>query len=857
MNIKHHISHRSLSIAEVSDTSIERIKRDILSGNAIEDDFRTSTAGLPAQRKTEFKIYQDGEFILIAVCLLDNCPSELNPTLDNVIQIADRDEIEIFFDLNNDRIGYYQFVFKPGKEPVLYHHLPYRDAHTTKWSMLEVKDFVWDFPDNQLDNSTSSLYSIYTDESWLFVRFAIDDIFYKDICIGFNIARNSPLLMECTSWNPSSGNGLLDANSFGKIYRHTIPCYLYDYSVKFIGSDIVIEGFLGGDKEEVVFNLLNPYGEKLITTTSIDNAIWTVTAKLLNPVHGRYRLVPNIAIEPECIIFDLVTNNDRADFSVGMLYDFADDLFSTKKGNYTSEMLKSEFKMLKNIGLDHLYWIDYDPASMIDNLCGNKRYTQVNAACDNVLRFAANFSKKNEMNFTAIIKTFDRALNSHFCKKGESTFLDPIEQKHYFLSDDLHANQSVAMASHPDWWQSTRYPITRVCLYSRLFIKEILSDDIELLISDNNCNFKPYSGTMNIHSGLLDRSHQEWTPAGNIDIEGKIPNGFIEISDLKLNSPYLAIRILKPGIQLIHRVFAFCQAWDINGHPVTPTPSSSGNINDGFSFWREWNGWANKSPRMLEEYKTGTLPFCLCFNRAETLPALLEPSADESHSFWLKKLEGMCKTDTDTISIRTLFHHNNVTDYMLYAYAKSVRDKFEEVYKRKVSDNWEDCIKIRTIRGKSYTEFLRKAKTLLSSYDKKLCLHIESGFEIPPDYDQRMQFNLEWKTLIEEKVVDEIIIKGWTSQSSFIHEKILPLARLRNIPVFLCDPNSTLRWNSRRIENAETLVSEAITAGFSGYYFYEMADYKYWNKEGRPRLRASVADALRSAVDVKKLYNIE
>jgi len=257
--------------------------------------------------------------------------------------------------------------------------------------------------------------------------------------------------------------------------------------------------------------------------------------------------------------------------------------------------------------------------------------------------------------------------------------------------------------------------------------------------------------------------------------------------------------------------------------------------------------WANKSTRMLDEFVWGRGVHGLTFQRHPNLPTLLEPACEDARAVWLWHVRRILATEADGVSIRTLCHHNNVMDYMMYAFAEPVREAFRSLYGREVTPSWEDSERVRRIRGDFYTEMFREAKRLASKAGKRFVAHLEAGIEVPPSCDQRMQMHEDWQTWINEGIVDEIILKWWFPQSPFIHENVMPLAKKRGIPIHICGRNSSLRNTVRAVERAEALMRDAMAAGFAGYAFYEAADFKYRNTENVPVFRANTGDAFQAA----------
>jgi hypothetical protein len=69
---------------------------------------------------------------------------------------------------------------------------------------------------------------------------------------------------------------------------------------------------------------------------------------------------------------------------------------------------------------------------------------------------------------------------------------------------------------------------------------------------------------------------------------------------------------------------------------------------------------------------------------------------------------------------------------MLYAFAEPVRETFRSMYGREVTRSWQDCERVRRIRGDFYTGFFRDAHKVTAAAGKKLIAHLEHGIEVPP-----------------------------------------------------------------------------------------------------------------------------
>jgi hypothetical protein len=122
---------------------------------------------------------------------------------------------------------------------------------------------------------------------------------------------------------------------------------------------------------------------------------------------------------------------------------------------------------------------------------------------------------------------------------------------------------------------------------------------------------------------------------------------------------------------------------------------------------------------------------------------------------------------------------------------------------------------------------------LINGRGKKLALHFECGMEVPAEFDTRMQIEWDWQTWLEEGIPHELTLKFWDSQNTFIPREIMPRARRKGLPVWICNRNGLFN-NPRTVEIAGRVVAEAAAAGFAGLNFYENADFMRLNSQGVP-----------------------
>jgi hypothetical protein len=835
--------NRFCVVRRIKALSLGAVKRDILRMEGACGDFVTIDTALPAACQTRFAVYEVGRDLLVAIALFD---IEAFKSGDESKVV--RDEVEIFFDLRHDHIGFFQFVFQADGGILRVHHQPYPESRSTAFPWLQPRKVRWQTPE------AGAAFRGQT-PAWVFAWFAVDAVFRHDRRCGFNVARSVRHPHEPSSWNPCSGTGFQDATSFGHLYRRPPDIDLGSILISREGASLAIEG--GGTiGRGVKLELKNPHGKTTAVAPRVKRQGWRADVRLIGRTPGRYRLevkAPEpLRVEPGCVAFDLSSPGRRPDFTVGMTYDIPDDVLVAPVP-YTPEALGEELGLLARHGVRRIYWIDYAPQSTVWRLSrddGRSRRSHEN--CGDFLPLAARLSKQMEMEFIGVYKPYDIGFNfSQRDRPDRSLRYAALEAENRLvpLPPELGRNQASTMRTHPGWSAPVRYPVRRLRVYSLAPVPRLRTADIRVWVSPDNRAFRPYRGPLALRQGVVARPHFRWTPAEPVREPGTARNEFLELSGLTISDPFVAVELKKPGVTLRHRAFAFIEAWDGRGEEVPVMLATGGDTSTGLTFWKEWVSWCNRSPRLAEEYAWKTGVNGLRFGLPDRLPTLLEPAYEASRRAWLDAVARILATEADGVDIRTLCHHNGVMDYLTYAFAEPVRETFRTRYGREVSASTEDMERVRRLRGDFYTDFLRGAKALAARRGKKLIAHLECGIEVPPSCDQRMQIHLDWETWMKEGILDEVSLKWWFPQNPFIHERVLPLARRLSIPVHICDRNSSLFHTPRAIERAEALIRDAAAAGFSGYFFYEACDFKYRNAENRPMFRHHMGEALRRAAE--------
>ncbi len=850
-----HESNRWCAVTRARRLTVAGMRREILRGEGVSSGFSVLPAPAPAHDDTAFKVWGAGREIVVAVALYDSVRPLSSPGGGPT-----PDSVEILFDPRHDRIGWFQFVFAPPRidhgalkehphrdpdlagDVQILSHQPYPEAHSSGAFHMRLKKSVW-----KEDVFTACTIMQHRCR-WLFAWFDAGEVFrYGPVC-GFNICRSRSYLFETSSWNYSSGNGFQDATGFGRLYRDGAPPHVADVTARREGNRLRLAGrFSGGT---LGLELADPEGRTADVPVVASGDRWTAEVGIDGESGGRHRFRPIVngaPAEPGWLAVDVPAPAPARRFCMSVLYDSPMSIIAN---SYTPERIDRDMRTWAGLGMHRVHWIEYGDWPSFWNAFVYRwgaNYRRTVKACGGYLEGAVRAAHANGLELIADLKTFDLGMNCQAVDGFPGSSAPDIENRRFTVIPEIAAHPEWTWQANPDWSRPTAFPITRIRLYSETPIPALRRSEIRIEVSADNCRFAAYRKPYRVRQGTVRRPHERWTPAGTVREPGSRLNWYVEFDGLAIGSPYVAVRLAAEGVRLTQRGYMVAEATDAAGRRAPLTVATNGDTRRGFFFWKGWQGWSNQTEALLQERVWSGDAIGLVFREAPSMPTLLEPGFAGARDIWLARIGGILDAGADGVDIRTYCHHNGPMCYLKYAFAGPVREAFRERFGRDPRPEPADYQRVREIRGGFYTEFIRAAKRLVSSRGRRLMVEFESGIEVPAQYDVRMQLPMEWRTWIEEGLVDEIRMKWFTAQSPFVHDEILPLARRRGIPVQLISRCLHTGIEIRAEEMAERIVGGACAAGFSGYTFYEQQNLMDLNPEGISTLKGPVGPFFRKA----------
>jgi hypothetical protein len=841
------VSRKHAIVVHDANPTPEKIRQRILKDDRVNGGFEVIYAPGPCWDDSKFVVMGNDQTLLVGCCFPDSITA-----LSSVRTKHMADEFEILFDPYDDGLSYVQFYFNlSGKAPEVSHsphrdggvisevlvatHLPYAEAQSSAFEGVRLRKY-------QYTDETISGYLISGLRlRWLFAWFDTKEVFRNGKRAGFNIARQRTYIDEFGSWNHASGNGSQDAGSLGKLYRTQAPAVIEGVKTVIAGGVLTLTGTCTDKPADLALKLLDPMGKEIAIEQRWKGGQFTITARA-GGVGGRYRLVPSSqkrAVEPGFVAVDVAEAKRADDFVVSMTYDPPDNLMNT---HYSPERLDRDFGAWKKAGVQRVYWLEYSnlPSLWMAGEFGKfwgKQYKETVKHCGDFLTAAAKSAHKQGLEFYSNFKTFDIGMNFMLTEKAfrKSSAFNRLDNRYSFVAPEIAAARGATFHANPAWLRKPNLPVTRVVIYSDSKIPAIKPGSLKVLVSKDNIKYTPVRAT--VKTGVVQRPHQRWTPAGNVPESGSAKNWFIELTGFSTDKPYLALKIEGEKFQIWHRGFMVVEAFGTDGKSCVTTPATSGGLDRGYSFWKGWQGWSNQTEAVIQRRAWSSEGIGLVFDEAHCMPTLLEPAHEQARKIWLGRVSDQLAAGVDGIRIRTYCHHNGPMHYLKFAFAQPVLETFRGLYGRDPEMRDDDYEKIRNIRGDAYTQFIAAASKLVHAKGKKFAVEIESGVETPSSLNVRMQLPMQWRKWIEQGLVDEVSVKNYSPWAVHVHEEVLPHARKHNVPVNVISRCLHQGPGHRFLETAAQTTADSVRAGFGGYEWYEQNNFMELNSEGYPMFK--------------------
>ena len=337
----------------------------------------------------------------------------------------------------------------------------------------------------------------------------------------------------------------------------------------------------------------------------------------------------------------------------------------------------------------------------------------------------------------------------------------------------------------------------------------IEKENISIYTSDNNANYKLYTGDFSISwsktladEDVISGSFTRDYPEEIITHKGDAIE-VITISGLSIEERYVALTIncsgtAKEGQQFINVPAKTIAIYDSDGDEICASPGHASRfcpkdrpiLEAGFHFD---DGFGRHFPEILDpDDETGYT--AICKGKYEYVHGTLCACEPKVLEHWMKWQETAMDDGFDYVGNRIENHSVHVDEPFAYGYNDCIK---EEYFKRygKCAERDMDTALISKIRGDAYTKLLVRSAERAHKRGKKfiLTLNMEMLYNpIPVARHMAYPMNVEWQweRWIDETQPDEINIRSYQMSPEFMLndvqcKKILNTAQKKGIPMTL------------------------------------------------------------------------
>ncbi|MDA1143015.1 MAG: hypothetical protein O3B01_31025 [Planctomycetota bacterium] len=782
--------------------------------------------------ETHFDVARDRQFLYVSV--MTHTSGDMGRLLQGFE--GDSNVVEALFDPFHDHLGLLQYGCGDLGDTYENTHWPYRDAVRN-----EFLDLPWSVEVEATKEKPDAIH-------FFFFRFDLR-AFHGNRCVGFNVARSQAAIRENSSWNRVSGMGFPDPDCLGHLWLEPPDALCESAMLRLDGDRLTaIEMEWAGESAAACsVSLINPCGEEIanLKVGCKGHACLEPETNFSLDTSGRYRLVvktaegENVAVEPDEFFFDHQASADVRPFQFQGTYDWPDHVLNVP---YSPDDLRREMAWYKEMGLERVYWLDYN------HYDSEKARTRQSEAA------GRNLQRTNEL-FGSTDHLVTAAEAARKAGLEFVTVFKPFEQPMAFMDADILHDRKYFMRRNPDWSGRTGLPIRSVRLFQRDESPFPFTPlDVRVWYARDGGEWTAVRGDPDVTEKLVERAECVNSPAGVISGEVARRVRSLEIGGLSLVADRIAIECLRCDrtLSLRNRQYMFAELDTADGAAVigilriheggSPAP---GDEDDG-SWWRDAGGsghqasWARMDTNadQISTIRAKQIALEFDLNPPLHMDGILEPAFPEVRSFWLEYLKRGLDAGADGVGLR-IAHHTRCYDWLGYMFAEPVLAEFRNQFGRAPEPIAEDFTRIRRIRGAFYTQFLREAKAMAEGAGKKLILHVENRMIVPAEGDCYTQIFWDWRTWVKEGLADEIDLKYLGPNQQAAYREIVPLARKHGIKVNWVSADPEPRGHPRSIHEAPLIARRAAEAGLDGINLYELWLYRRMTQTGYPMTRGS------------------
>lgn len=549
-------------------------------------------------------------------------------------------------------------------------------------------------------------------------------------------------------------------------------------------------------------------------------------------------------------------------FLLEALVDFPDDVINASQA-LTSEHIDSLMARLATLGVRRVSWGYYGdghggwliPAAHSEDYNGGwRRCADTYRMLVNPLRMAVESGHRHGLEVYAYYKPYETGAGMLFPEgspqAGAMGLLPHIGGKLAWMEPFVRDNPALRIRRCND---VNPAELTAAICAIRLIKQDALPtritrDHLQFWTSPDNWRYRQVPVDFTLSQSVEPSPHDVRDQEGNLLTRQGDDVLILTLAGLDIKDKYV---LITTDFTADHPDFsnsgtAIMTAHDASGHEIpgvfatgsTVWTASLVNFREGglsFDY-----GWGAKRVTLDESNTSGKKGFiAFARGRNQYLPGALCESEPKVQDFWMTCVEEMIAAGVDGVDFREENHSSHTDTPQDYGFNDVVLRQCEDLHGQAL------CARISEVRGKAYTEFLRKCKARLTACGRRMRYNLQLDFFRPnPPADRLLAYpaniHFEWQRWIDEGLMDEAILRFYHFPFEAIFqdpvaEAMIVRCQQRGIPIVV----------NRYVDLAGELLPQEVARiyadqRFSGFILYETQNFIRFNDAGECSLKMQI-----------------
>ncbi len=568
------------------------------------------------------------------------------------------------------------------------------------------------------------------------------------------------------------------------------------------------------------------------------------------------------------------TKSRSEEFVLSVTVDFPDDVIY---GPFSLKLIDEIMCQIRYMGASRVYWLYYGDVEQDSYWAGNIYIyngiftygPQTIADIGEPLKAAVPIAHRHGLEIYGVIKPYNLGMSgSHsegsdlFDSNGIQRIGGNVGQVIPFLDKYPHTRMKRKPYDGPDY---TNLNIDRIKLLKKDDSPtRIKAENIQIWTSNNNYEYKKIDINPTFKTSIEPAQKKTRDYYGETVTECGQPISTITLDDINIKEKYVLVTtdfqdengdFVNTAVSMIEpyhkskiipsEIATLSTVW----HSPRNFRTGGLEFDSGFGTLLGSLDSSNKPPEVINNWNTHQRGGIIAVAKGKNnyLPSTPCEMYPEVQKLWDGWVDRVLATGVDGIDIRISSHGNLVDAPYEYGFDSPTIKKFINENGYEPSDNQTDITKLSNIRGRAYSDFIRKSSHKARSLGKEFHFHMHTeAFRENPVHGQILGFppniTFDWEAWVNEKLVDGATFRtswfeGWEdpptqtanrqdlnrSLADPVAKKALGKLNQNKIPLYLNRYTGRAVGLNQYLDDYESTFNDSRFAGFDVYEFSDLA----------------------------------